>query len=237
MDTSAVGSPLSFLHDARGGNLLGLRTDEDGSDAVLELRDPARGRVWAPVVDLPRAPAGLQGARTSGAIGPDVVVMARRFGRSLVDPTSDDGGHAVQAFGRVDGALRWTLEPADIRAVLPADLADVTDLRLEVAHVGEEHVSITAAPDVVADAPLPSPVHGPLADLDPPDARTVTLQVSLADGAVLDLTPGASTVGRDGPGRAALRASIGAAGLDVDDVLVRRGQTWVLLGDVLVRFG
>ena len=41
VDTSAVGSPLSFLHDARGGNLLGLRTDEDGTDAVLELRRPS----------------------------------------------------------------------------------------------------------------------------------------------------------------------------------------------------
>jgi hypothetical protein len=237
VDTSAVGSPLSFLHDARGGNMVGLRTDEDGSDAVLELRDPTRGRVWAPTVELPRAPAGLQGARTSGAIGPDTVVMARRIGVMLDAPTVADPGHALQAFGRTDGALRWALSPAEIRAVLPPDLADVATLRLEIAHVDAGRASVTVAPDVPADALLPFPVHGPLGRLDPPDPRTVTLEVALDDGRVLAVLPGAAPIGRDGPAREELRARLIGLGLDVTDVLPDGDRSWVLLGRLLARFG
>jgi len=237
VDTSAVGSPLSFLHDAREGNMLGLRTDEDGSDSVLELRDPTRGRVWAPVVEFPRAPAGLQGARTSGVIGPDTVVMARRFGVSLTDPGSDDEGHALQAFARADGASRWTLDPEDVRAALPADLAQVATLRMEVAHVDTQRALVTVAPDVAADALLPPPVHGPLGRLDPPDLRTVTLEVALEDGEIVATTPGGSPVGRDGPERDALRTSLQAVGLDVDDAFTDGASTWILVGDVLARFG
>jgi len=237
VDTSAVGSPLSFLHDARGGEMLGLRTDEDGTDAVLELRDPTRGRVWAPVVELPRAPAGLQGSRTSGAIGPDTIVMARRIGVLLDDPTVDDPGHALQAFGRVDGALRWTLTPGDVRAVLPVELADVATLRLEVAHVDAERALVTVAPDVPADALLPSPVHGPLGRLDPPDPRTFTLAVATEDGRILSVVPGPAPVGRDGPDRDELRRTLSAVGLGPVDVLGDDGRTWVLVGRVLARFG
>ena len=237
VDTSAVGSPLSFLHDARGGNMLGLRTDEDGTDAVLELRDPTRGRVWAPVVELPRAPAGLQGARTSGAIGPDLVVMARRIGVMLDDRTLDDPGHAVEVFGRTDGASRWTRSPADIRAVLPTELADVETLRLEVAHVDTERALVTVAPDVPADALLPFPVHGPLGQLDAPDPRTVTLELALDDGRVLSVRPGAASVGRDGPERTELIARLAGVGLSAADVLPDRDRTWVLVGRLLARFG
>jgi hypothetical protein len=237
VDTSAVGSPLSFLHDARGGNMLGLRTDEDGTDAVLELRDPTRGRVWAPVVELPRAPAGLQGARTSGAIGPDLVVMARRIGVMLDDRTLDDPGHAVEVFGRTDGASRWTRSPADIRAVLPTELADVETLRLEVAHVDTERALVTVAPDVPADALLPFPVHGPLGQLDAPDPRTVTLELALDDGRVLSVRPGAASVGRDGPERTELIARLAGVGLSTADVLPDGDRTWVLVGRLLARFG
>ncbi len=237
VDTSAVGSPLSFLHDAREGQMVGLRTDEDGSDAVLELRDPTRGRVWAPVVTLPRAPAGLQGARTSGMIGPETVVMARRIGVSLVDPAVDDDGHALQAFDRRDGMLRWTLAPGDVRAVLPAELSGTATLRLEVAHVDSRRVLVTVAPDVAADALLPLPVHGPLGRLEPPDPRTVTLEVALDDGRIIATAPGASAVGRDGPGRDELRSALRSAGLDADDAVTQAAHTWVLIGRVLVRFG
>ncbi len=237
VDTSAVGSPLSFLHDARGGNLLGLRTDEDGTDAVLELRDPTRGRVWAPVIGLPRAPAGLQGARTSGVIGPDTVVMARRIGVALDDRTLDDPGHAVEAFGRTDGTSRWTRSPADIRAVLPADLAGVETLRLEVAHVDTERALVTVAPDVPADALLPLPVHGPLGQVDPPDPRTVILELALDDGRVLSVRPGAAPVGRDGPERTELIDLLAGVGLSASDVLPDGDRTWVLVGRLLARFG
>jgi hypothetical protein len=237
VDTSAVGSPLSFLHDARDGNMLGLRTDEDGSDAVLELRDPTRGRVWAPVIELPRAPAGLQGARTSGMIGPDTVVISRRFGVSLTDPASDDAGHAIQAFGRSDGALRWTLGPEQVRAAIPGELADLATLRLEVAHVDAERALVTVAPDVAPDALLPSPVHGPLGRLDPADPRTVTLEVALLDGVILGTSVGPSPAGRDGPEREDLIALLRGVGIDVDDAFARDGHTWVLVGRVLARFG
>jgi hypothetical protein len=237
VDTSAVGSPLSFLHDARDGNMLGLRTDEDGSDSVLELRDPTRGRVWAPAVEFPRAPAGLQGARTSGVIGPDTVVLARRFGVDLIDGASDDEGHALQAFARSDGTLRWTLGTEDVRAALPPDLAETPALRLEVAHVDGERTLVTVAPDVAADALLPPPVHGPLGVLDPPDARTITLEIALEDGSVLSSTMGGAPIGRDGPEREALRASLRAAGLDVDDAFAHQAHTWVLLGRLLLRLG
>ena len=99
VDTSAVGSPLSFLHDARGGELVGLRTDEDGSEAVLELRDHVRGRVWAPTFALPRAPAGLQGSRTSGALGPDTVVVARRLADTDLASGSEPGAAVRAATG------------------------------------------------------------------------------------------------------------------------------------------
>lgn len=232
VDTSAVGSPLSFLHDARGGNMVGLRTDEDGTDAVLELRDHVRGRVWAPVVELPRAPAGLQGSRTSGAIGPGTVVMARRIVRDAQEPMP-----AVLALGRTDGLLLWELDADEVRAALPDGLADVGALRLEVAHVDADRVLLVAYPDVPADAPLPRPTYGPLGGLASPDERSVTLTLSLADGTVLDVTAGSSPVGRDGAARDVLRARLAAAGLEVDDALETAEGTWLLIGGVLVRHG
>ena len=232
VDTSAVGSPLSFLHDARGGNLVGLRTDEDGTDAVLELRDHVRGRVWAPVVELPRAPAGLQGSRTSGALGPDTVVMARRTVADAAEPMP-----TVLAFRRTDGAALWQLDAATVRGALPADLAEVPALRIEVAHVGADRVLLVAFPDVPADALLPHPRFGPLGTLDPPDERSVTLMLDVRDGRLLGVAAGPSPIGREGPEREGLIAELRARGLAADDALATSRGTWVLVGRVLVRFG
>jgi len=232
VDTSAVGSPLSFLHDAREGLLLGLRTDEDGTDAVLELRDPVRGRVWAPVVELPRAPAGLQGSRTSGALGPEMVVMVRRIAEA-----SEGGQGAIRVFGRSDGILRWEVDGAVVRAALPSDLVAEPVLRLEVAYVDESVALVTVWPDVPADALLPLPTHGPLGALQEPDERTVTLTVDLRSGEVIDVRPGPADVGRDGTGRAAMLAELVARGVDADDVLPTARGTWLLLGRHLARFG
>ena len=232
VDTSAVGSPLSFLHDARGGNLLGLRTDEDGTDAVLELRDHVRGRVWAPVVELPRAPAGLQGSRTSGAIGPDTAVMARRTVLGADEPMP-----AVLAFRRSDGAERFTIDVATLRASLPDSLADEVALRIEVAHVDAEHAHLVVFPDVGPDAPLPLPTFGPLGALAPAHERSVTLRLDLTDGRILTVEPGPSPVGREGTEREALLAALLTAGVAVDDALVTTQGTWLLVGDVLARFG
>ena len=232
VDTSAVGSPLSFVHDARGGNLLGLRTDEDGTDAVLELRDHVRGRVWAPVVELPRAPAGLQGSRTSGALGPDTTVVVRR---TVLD--ADEPMPVVHAFRRSDGAALWDLDAATVRAVLPADLATESALRLEVANIDAERVLLVAFPDVAPDAALPLPTFGPLGALRAAHERSVTFAVALADGALLDVAPGPASVGRDGADREALVASLVARGVDVADGLATRDGTWVLIDGVLARFG
>lgn len=236
VDTSAVGSPLAFLHDARDGLLVGLRTDEDGSEAVLELRDHVRGRVWAPTFALPRAPAGLQGSRTSGALGPGTVVVARRLAVSDADAGGEAGG-AVRAFRRSDGTMVWEIEGATVRSLLPATLAEEPALRLEVAHVGDRSALVTVAPDVPPDVPLPLPTHGPLGALSTPDPRTVTLTLDLTDGGVLDVTAGPAPVGRDGTDREVLRRELVERGLTVTDAMVSREGTWVLVGDVLARFG
>lgn len=232
VDTSAVGSPLAFLHDARDGRLLGLRTDEDGSEAVLELRDHVRGRVWAPPVALPRAPAGLQGARTSAALGPDVAVLARR----IADTDAADVGTAgaLRAFGRIDGTLRWEVDATAVRDALPADLAAEPALRLEVAHVDATRARIVAFPDVAVDAPLPLPTFGPLGELRAVDPRAAVLDVAIADAT---LTSATAPAGRDGAARDALRADVAAAGLPVTDVLATPSGMWLLVADVLVRLG
>ncbi len=199
VDTSAVGSPLAFLLAAGDGELLLLRTDEDGSEAVLELRDPVRGRVWAPSVVLGTAPAGLLGARTSGGLGPDVVIVARRLGGA------GDDDPAVIALDRATGRVRWTLTPEAVRAALPADVAALPAVRLEVADVDGDGAVLLAAPDTAPDAALPAPVHGPLAAPGalPVPGPVATLRLA-ADGAVRGSGPGAPPVAvrdlADGPG-------------------------------------
>lgn len=232
VDTSAVGSPLSFLHDARDGNLVGLRTDEDGSEAVLELRDHVRGRVWAPVVELPRAPAGLQGSRTSGAIGDDTVVTSRRI---VLD--ADEPMPAVRAFRRSDGLPRWEVDAATLRAALPGPLAGVTSLRIEVAHVGSDHVTLLVFPDVAPDALLPLPTFGPLGELAVPHPQSVTVLLDVVDGAVGEVRTGPPAIGRDGAARDELRVRAAATGVTVDDALSASGATWLLIDGVLARFG
>ena len=210
VDTSAVGSPLAFLLAADDGELLVLRTDEDGSEAVLELRDPFRGRVWAPPVVLGTAPAGLLGARTSGGMGPDLVVVARR----LAGP--EDADPAVLGLGRPAGDLRWSLTPDEVRAVLPPDVAALPALRLEVAAVDADGATLLVGPDTGPDDVLPAPVHGPMAapDAVPVPGPAATLRLR-ADGTVAAVTPGAPPVAPrdlpDGPG--------GAWGLRADAVL------------------
>ena len=206
VDTSAVGSPLSFLHDAREGLLVGLRTDEDGSESVLELRDPSRGRVWAPVVLLGQAPAGLHGARTSGRIVGDVVVLARRLS------DADTVSSAVLAFDRRDGAARWSIEEDELRAALASvddgALAAVPTLRVEVMDTfGQDELDeaamlqVLVTPDVGADALLPPPLSGPFAGLVSDADRRVreaavdaapaaTVRIDVADGSIREVRPG-----------------------------------------------
>jgi hypothetical protein len=210
VDTSAIGSPLTFLLAAGEGQLLALRTDEDGTDAVLELRDPLRGRVWAPRLELGRAPAGILGARTSGGLGPDLAVLVHRI--------DDVDALAVLAVDRTSGAERWTLTGGDVRAVLPPELAALPAVRLEVAAVGPDVVLLATA-DVATGAPLPPRVHGPLAiPGTPPTAGPVATVRLGSDGTVRSVVPGAPPV---------------ATG----DRLEGPGGTWSLRGGAVVRPG
>ncbi|MGA1774229.1 MAG: hypothetical protein ACO4BW_01190 [Nitriliruptoraceae bacterium] len=199
VDTSAVGSPLAFLLAAGDGELLVLRTDEDGSEAVLELRDRLRGRVWAPPLAVGSAPAGLLGARTSGGLGPDLAGGARRLTGAGDD---DPAGGAV---GRRAGEVRWVLTPDEVRAALPAAVAALPALRLEVAAVTADGAVLLVGPDTGPDDVLPAPVHGPLAapGAAPVPGPVATLRLG-PDGAVLGAEVGAPPVaGRDlsdGPG-------------------------------------
>ena len=239
VDTSAVGSPLSFLHDAREGLLVGLRTDEDGSDAVLELRDAARGRVWAPPVLLGQAPAGLHGARTSGRIAGDVVVLTRRVSDADTVTTT------VLAFDRMDGEALWSIEAEDLRAALRSiaggGLAASPTLRIEVIDTdvqdGAEAATLLrllVTPDVGPDALLPPPLHGPFAGLVHASDRrareaavdagpSATVLLGLADGSVREVRPGRTPH-------------------DATPIVRTSGGAWILVGveggpDLLVRFG
>ena len=225
--------------------MLGLRTDEDGSDAVLELRDPVRGRVWAPFVELPRAPAGLQGSRTSGAIGPDTVVMVRRLEAQGI-AEGEATAAAVRALVRTDATLRWELSAASVRDALAGavdasgtarGLAEERTLRLEVANVDADVALVTVQPDVAPDALLPRPTFGPLGVLPGPDPRTVTLVIALHDGGIVDVIVGPAPNGRDGVERDATLAELAAAGVDVTDVRSDERGTWLLVGRGLARFG
>lgn len=213
VDTSAVGSPLAFLLDAGEGELLLLRTDEDGSEAVVELRDPLRGRVWAPPAAVGSAPAGLLGARTSGGLGPDLVVVARR----IAGP--EDADPAVVGLDRRTGAERWRLAPAAVRAAVPPDVAALPALRLEVAAVTVDGVVLLVGPDTGPDAVLPAPVHGPLAapGAVPVPGPAATLRLGV-DGTVRDVTAGPP----DAPAR---------------DVLAGPGGVWRLDGGAVLRPG
>jgi hypothetical protein len=234
VDTSAVGSPLSFLHDAREGLLVGLRTDEDGSESVLELRDASRGRVWAPEVLLGRAPAGLHGARTSGRIVGDVVVIARR----LSDADADRVSGAVLAFDRIGGEARWDVGAAELRAALQpvagGALSSAATLRVEVVDADDAQLRLLVTPDVAADALLPPPLYGPFAGLVGLQERAdreaavaaapaATVLLDLASGALRSVTAGAPVIEPDG--------------------LVRVGErVWLLVrtddgADLLLRFG
>jgi hypothetical protein len=242
VDTSAVGSPLSFLHDARDGLLVGLRTDEDGSESVLELRDATRGRVWAPEVALGQAPAGLQGARTSGWIADDVVVLARRA--SDADTMSD----VVLAFDRTSGEQRWIVAADELRDALRSleggVLASAPILRLEVIDTASEPASgvtverlrLLITPDTPADALLPPPLHGPFAALVSDSERqarqaavdaapSATVLIDLADGSIHAVRAG--SVPFEGGSATLLRSA---------------ERTWLLVRveggpDLLLRFG
>jgi len=248
VDTSAVGSPLAFLLDVADGVAVGLRTDEDGSDVVLELRDPFVGRVWSTPLELGVAPAGLQGARSSGALDARRVLVAHRIAGvgPARSPTSGAGAPiALRGLDRADGTMLFEVAADDLRAVLPGVLADAPTLRLEVVRLEADTGWIEVSEDVGADQLLPEPAHGPLVprvrarsgaaeSFDPDRARAV-VAVGLDDGALELVTP-AVPWGREDTTSAALRASLSARVPGLRAVRVGPEAVWVLGEGVLLRF-
>jgi hypothetical protein len=249
VDTSAVGSPLSFVHDASDGVMLGLRTDEDGTDAVFELRDQVRGRIWAPPVTVGLAPAGLLGARTSAAIGPDRIVLARRLAdpATAATPAAEraERESVVRILARRDGTLLHEVAPEDLRAALAAtpglaELAALATLRLEVAAVDETHAVLDVRPDVGTSDPLVPPRHGPFAGLVPveaaaPDPLSAVVTIVLDGGRITDVVAGAAPTSRAGAEAAGLRDRVRAVAPQALAVHARGDAVWVLFDGLLLR--
>lgn len=166
-DTATVGTPLAFHLAAGGGELALLRVDEDGDEPVLELRDPVEGRVWAARLELSTAPAGVQGERLTGGLGPEVVVTGYRS-----DPAEAEVP-ALSGFDRDDGEARWTLGREQLGAALSGDRPD----QLEVLTVGEELALVAVQAreqDASVDPEATEPAtEGPitLVGIDPDDGQ------------------------------------------------------------------
>ncbi|MEX0869499.1 MAG: PQQ-binding-like beta-propeller repeat protein, partial [Nitriliruptoraceae bacterium] len=106
VDTAVVGSPLAFHLDARDGELLLARIEEDAAEPMLELR-AAAGVVWEAPITVPMAPPGVLAERLSAFIGDDLVVVARRSAPGEASP-------ALAAFDRLTGSERWTVDVAAV---------------------------------------------------------------------------------------------------------------------------
>lgn len=137
VDTALVGSPFAFLLDAHDGEVLLLRSDEEGGGSIAQVRD-----VDGAVADVPlRLPAGQPGVlaeRQSGRFGTTMVVTARRA-------APGDGGPVVVVGGRADGTVYHEIGLADLVAATGGD-ADVPQ-RATVHTVGTATALLSVHPD------------------------------------------------------------------------------------------
>jgi len=115
VELSLVSTPLAFLRDADAGEVLFLRSDEDGDDPFIEVRDSVVGRRLNVPVTLRVGSAGQHGVRTSGALHPDVVM----FTQNVVDDLTSET--VVWGIDRVDGRVRFTLSADELRAAVTTD--------------------------------------------------------------------------------------------------------------------
>lgn len=106
LDTATVNVPFAFYLDARDGELLVFRVEEDSDEPQLELRG-GDGARWQADLDLAVAPPGLLGERLSGRLGDEQVVVARRVVPGETQP-------AVTAVTRADGEMLWTVAGDDL---------------------------------------------------------------------------------------------------------------------------
>ncbi len=187
-DTTVVSEQFSFLLDAREGQLLQLRLDEDGDGPAAELRD-AQGHVTEIGLTLPAGPAGVLGERFSGALGDDVVVLTRR-----VAPDDDQPPVLV-----TDHAGEVTLE-VDRTAVLDAgELGDDLAVRVTALVVAGDRALLHVRPDPAQGEP-------------PSDATDTLVWLDLVDGSLdpLGATAGHPTAAAAHEGGVAL-ALVGEA--------------------------
>jgi hypothetical protein len=137
IDTATVGTPLAFHLDAGGGELLLLRTEEDGDEPAIELRDAEAGSVWSTPAEVGVAPAGVLAERVDGALGDDVVVVGRRIAEG-------EDGAALLALDRVDGTERWSVGTDALADSVPAGDGPVW---VTVLVVGDELALVALARD------------------------------------------------------------------------------------------
>jgi hypothetical protein len=132
IDTATVGTPLAFHLDAGDGELLLLRTEEDGDEPAIELRDPVAGSVWSTELAVGTAPAGVLAERVTARLGVDTVAAGWR-----TIPSQE--GDAVALLERDSGEVRWTAPMEPLRDVAQAGSQPMW---VDVLAVGEEEVLV-----------------------------------------------------------------------------------------------
>lgn len=108
VELALVSTPLAFFLDAADGEVLLLRSDEDGQDPFVEVRDPDAGRRLDIPVDLTVGSAGQHGVRTAGVFYRDIIV----FTQALTDAADDT---VVWGIDRTDGSMRFTISAGQVR--------------------------------------------------------------------------------------------------------------------------
>lgn len=190
VETATVNTPLAFHLDAADGELLLLRTDEDGSEPQVQLRDASNGVVWETDMVLGQAPAGVLGARTTAALGESVIV-GRRASTGDRDP-------ALLALGLRDGEVLWQRRADELEGVFDEDVHRF----LDVIAVHDDVAVVVVTDDVGDDG------GG--------DSEVVT--VSLDDGAVVERRDLSADAGRIVERRGELGITAASAVADIDGV-------------------
>lgn len=173
VDTALINTPLAFVLDADGGEILLLRIDEDGGGAELELRDPVEGRVWGPRLDIGLAQPGVQGERLTGRLGPELAVTGRRT-------VVGDEHPVLTAVDRQAGETVWTVDRDDLDGLVSSDVPEV----VEVLAVGHELALIGLSSARAPDEP---------GERTAAEAPTRLVAVDTVDGSLLwnaSLAPG-----------------------------------------------
>jgi hypothetical protein len=156
VDTATVGTPLAFHLDAAGGELLLLRTEEDGDEPAVELRDAVQGSVWSTELAVGTAPAGVLAERVTGRLGETKAVAGWRT-------LPDQDGPAVAGLDRATGEVAWTL---DADALQDAASAGSRPLWIDVLAVGDAEALVVLRPEIEGDEPSTWPATVAVFDLD-----------------------------------------------------------------------